>query len=688
MSSNRRADIQGLRALAVLSVVAFHVRPAWLPGGFAGVDVFFVISGYLITSGLLRDAHAGRVRLTAFWGRRIRRLMPAATLVITVTLLASAVVLPVALRAEYARQATASALSMENWLLAANSVSYLHATALPSPFQHFWSLSVEEQFYVVWPLAVALVAFAAVRLRRSPAFTLGAVAVTLGAASLVYSVASSASSPDIAYFSTFTRAWELLIGASLAVFLPGRHLSVPVARWVFAVGFVLIGASVFVLDSTMAFPGWVAIFPTVGAACMLAAGATPFTSRVRNVFEWSPVTYVGDISYSLYLWHWPLIVLVCAALGTTTVPRLAVVPVVAVAVVGAALTKRFVEDPFLRVGRQRHALPARTRTISRHPFVLGAALLGITAVGVVAVKALPVQTPAYVAAPQLYVGARVLAPDAAPPAADAPPAPTLADLQTIERQLVEPCLTPAVKDTVLSCEGGDPDGTKTILLAGDSHAAMWLPVFEELGKKYGWRIVVSTKQSCPLIALAPDEDLNGPMYPGCRKWNEQIRHFIATLAPDLVLTSGAYYSYADAKPTGAVSYDKFQGRAYERQYAFIQDLGIPVVAVREVPYFPGFSAPDCLSLAGATPDGCSAQMTAARDVLESRITYAVEQGSDIPLIDVTPQICPDDCRAVIGNVVTYRDDNHLTPMFAESLSWVFERDLRESHPKLFPAGSA
>ncbi|WP_456844329.1 acyltransferase family protein [Cellulomonas sp. P5_C6] len=694
MATTRRADIQGLRALAVLAVVAFHVRPAWFPGGFAGVDVFFVISGYLITSALLRGARTGRVGLAAFWGRRIRRLMPAATVVIVATLLASAVVMPMALRPELTRQAVASALSMENWLLAANSVSYLHATALPSPFQHFWSLSVEEQFYVVWPLVVAGAALAAVRLRRSPTAVIGGAAVVLAGASLAWSVAVSQSQGDVAYFSTATRAWELLVGGLLAVWLPRRQLRPAVARPAFAVGLVLVVASIAALDNTMAFPGWVALLPTTGAALLIGAGATAFTSLPRRLMEWRPVTYVGDISYSLYLWHWPIVVLVCAALGTATVPRLAVVPVVAASVLLAALSKRYVEDRFLRVGPRHAARAGAVAAVRRSSYALGGSLLAATALTVAVVVALPEPAPATPAAGAVtasgsaYAGARVLDPQfhaATPPDPSLPPAPTLLELQTTEPQLRDPCLTHATNDAVTTCTGGVADGTRTVLLAGDSHTTMWLPAFEELGQRYGWHIVVAGKQSCPLATLDEHEDPDGPIYGGCRAWNTQIRDVIRDLHPDLVVTSARFYPYPHGDAEGPVSYDRESGLQYATQYRFIEGLGIPVAAVTEVPYFPGFSAPDCLSRAGATVADCTEQMNAARATPPSRIDFAAKADPKVTLIDVTEQICPDRCDAVIGNVVTYRDDNHLTPLFAGSLAWVFERDLRASHPDLFAA---
>jgi len=274
-----RPDIQGLRAIAVAMVVLYHLWPSLLPGGFAGVDVFFVISGYLITGHLWRGfAATGRLSLADFWGRRARRLIPAAALVLAVTWIASWIILPASRLADTAQQILASALYFQNWQLARDSVDYLKSDAAASPIQHFWSLSVEEQFYLVWPLLFLLAAlltlkFGPARRERARGAAAGFLTAALVAGSLAYSVWYTRQDPSAAYFVTTTRMWELGAGGLLAL-APAR-ISQVLGRqgWLGWSGLVLVVASAFTLRGTMPFPGALALLPVGGAVALIAGGS-------------------------------------------------------------------------------------------------------------------------------------------------------------------------------------------------------------------------------------------------------------------------------------------------------------------------------------------------------------------------------------------------------------------------------
>src|SRR6516164_2535845 len=362
-----RADIQGLRAIAVAMVVIYHLYPSLLPGGFVGVDVFFVISGYLITRHLWRGyQRTGKIALLDFWGRRARRLVPAAALVLTVTWLASRLVLPATRLADTADEVRASALYFQNWLLAHNAVDYLKSNDAASPLQHFWSLSVEEQFYLLWPwLFLAAVVLVRLRVRRAgrhraPGVTAGravvaglAVALVLG--SLAYSVYDTRTDPAAAYFVTTTRIWELGLGGLLAL-LPERF-GRPLGRqgWLGWAGLAAVAASPFLLHGTSAFPGAIALLPVVGTVALIAGGSAAARYGPARFTSVRPMVFLGGISYSLYLWHWPLIVLWSSyrghKIGLYAGPALAVA-----AVVLSWLTKVWVED------KVRLARP-----LARHP---------------------------------------------------------------------------------------------------------------------------------------------------------------------------------------------------------------------------------------------------------------------------------------------------------------------------------
>src|SRR3954469_8693972 len=307
-----RPDVQALRALAVTGVVAYHVWPWAMRGGFVGVDVFFVISGFLITRHLADELdRTGRVRLGRFWARRIRRILPAAFVVLVACLVLVIAVLPAMAWQENLQEIRASALYVENWLLAGNAVDYLGAENSPSLVQHYWSLSMEEQFYLCWPLLLLLATplTAAMRLRR-PRFALICLLATTGVASFVVCVLWTRADQPVAFFATPARAWEFaaggLVGVLTATSVRG---SVPVARSVLAwAGWVVVVSSLFMISASSAFPGAVALVPVAGAALILAAGEAGAAWAPDRAVSWRPLQWLGDHSYAVYLWHWPLLV--------------------------------------------------------------------------------------------------------------------------------------------------------------------------------------------------------------------------------------------------------------------------------------------------------------------------------------------------------------------------------------------
>ncbi|MFX0538165.1 acyltransferase family protein [Ornithinimicrobium sp. Y1847] len=364
-----RKDIQALRAVAVLAVVLWHAEvPGW-GGGFVGVDVFLVVSGFLMTRILVRDLEErGRPRLGRFFVRRARRLLPAAGLVLAVTAVLTWALLPVTIWRSTGWDILASIAYVSNWRFAWTSTDYLAAESLPSPVQHYWSLSVEEQFYLVLPL-VLLVVGLVIRggsARRRALAVAGMALALLGIPSLIASVASAFGDPDGSqYFWTTLRLWELALGgvvALLVMVVPVR-MSPGWLRWsAFGIGSAAIVGAIVLTPTTMAFPGWVALIPTLGTALVLWADADELGVAGSPLAAW-PVQRLGDISYSLYLWHWPLLVV---ALVRWPESRLAIVAAVALAVVLAALTWSQVEER-VRAGRTRgrHARSAAPRLRAR-----------------------------------------------------------------------------------------------------------------------------------------------------------------------------------------------------------------------------------------------------------------------------------------------------------------------------------
>ncbi|MFC6344189.1 acyltransferase family protein, partial [Nocardioides hankookensis] len=375
--TSKRTDIQGLRAIAVALVVVYHLAPTTLTGGFVGVDVFFVVSGFLITSHLLLRRPSRPRHLLEFWGRRIRRLLPASLLVLLLTLVATRLVAPVTQWDVTARQSAAAATYWVNWLLASDSVDYLAAAAAPSPVQHFWSLSVEEQFYLGWPVLVLLLGQLAVITRVAGSLPRLRLLVLAGlglvvALSLAWSVHLTDTDPARAYFVTTTRIWELGLGGLVAGFVvlrepPGRRLPPPVAAGAAWLGVAAIVTSGVAYSGATPFPGWQALVPVGGTALVLGAAAGTQIWSPGRILALPPLQWLGDISYSVYLWHWPLIVLVPGVSGDH-LGALDKTAIVVATLVLAALTKRYVEDAF--------RTPAWSRRLAR-TYVLGAAAMAV-----------------------------------------------------------------------------------------------------------------------------------------------------------------------------------------------------------------------------------------------------------------------------------------------------------------------
>ena len=691
--SDVRTDIQGLRALAVSLVLVYHLFPGRLTGGFTGVDVFFVISGFLITSHLL--AHPPRTGrdLVTFWSRRVRRLLPASLLVLASTLVVSRLVAPETQWQNTARQAGAACLYVVNWVLASDSVDYLAADNAPSPVQHFWSLSVEEQFYFVWPILIlALVAFA-YRRRWSPARSARLVLAglaALGAASLAYSVHATATNPPSAYFVTPTRMWELALGGVLALWLSRRALGrdraseavgLPApARGLLAwAGLALIAWTALTYTARTPFPGWQALVPVLGAAAVIAANpaagdpVSPGALLARR-----PVQWLGDVSYSVYLWHWPMIVLVPFVSGGH-LGLLDKAAIVLVTLVLAALTKAFVEDRF-RTARWGRPL--------WKPFALGAAgmavVLGLVGLQYVEVDHVEAQAKAQlaraVAGDQPCFGAAALDPGSGCEAltrdGTVVPAPAQAALDKSDAYTdvsgTKDCWSSAPSFPTVTCTRGNPHGRVTVALVGNSHAGEWLPTLEEIAKQRGWRITTYLASRCAM-ATTPQNFATAAQADACQSWVRRTSRRVAQAHPDLVVMANRM-SFSAAGKSMDQSFDAYRAGYVDVLHTWT-DAGIPVLGIRDTPA-PGASIPDCVA---AQPDRLAACAgTRAEWLPREPLTAAARsfRPGQVRVADLTDHICqPSVCPAVVGRVVVYFDGSHLTATYARTLAPYLEDSL-------------
>jgi peptidoglycan/LPS O-acetylase OafA/YrhL len=672
--TDRRPEIQALRALAVALVVAFHVWPDAVPGGFVGVDVFFVISGFLITGGLVREARAGRLRLGAFWARRARRLLPAALLVLGVCTAATIAFLPRTAWEGTLTEVGASALYLQNWQLAHDAVDYLAAAEAPSLVQHFWSLSVEEQFYLAWPLLV----LGAAAVRRP--WALPAVLGLVTAASLAWSALRTSGDPA-AYFQTPARAWEFGAGGLLALAGARAPRRRGVAAALQLAGLAAIGLAAGLYGAGTTFPGLAALLPVAGALAVIAAGAP------LRVLAVAPLQRLGDLSYATYLWHWPLLLLVPHTVGGEgTLP--VQVGVVGATLALAALTAWAVEDPI------RHAPPLR-----RAP-------AGPTLAAAAAATALLV-VPLAVARSDLRADARAEQARAERLATAGPacfgaatrdprrpcenpqlsrivaPSPLAARLEPNA-----PCRDVRREGTITACHFGvaEDEARATVALVGDSHAAHWRPALERVALQEGWHGISLTRTSCPFSfaeKVIPGRDAQAR----CRAWTQELPRWLAA-RPEVGTV------FVGASATGEV----LAGRGTSQREAKVEGYraawrSLPpsigrLIVLRDTPRVTaevGACVEDAVERGAArVGEACAVPRTAA--VRPDPQVLAADGFRRVPLLlgrtrfarvavlDLNEAVCDRRrCLPVVGGALVFKDGHHMTRAFATTLGPLLAR---------------
>lgn len=658
-----RLDIQGLRAIAVTMVLVYHLWPNALPGGYTGVDVFFVISGYLITSLLLRELDAtGRINLPQFYVRRARRLLPAALMTLLAIVVATAVLLPVTQRESVAREVMAAALYFENWWLAAQAVDYLAMGEAPSPVQHFWSLSVEEQYYFVWPAALAGLYLLVRGLVGREAFRRGFMLFTalVILASLAYSIYSGLAGSTGSYFSSFTRIWQLAIGGLVAA-MPAAEAKTG-RSYLLAAGLAGILAAGLLLDSDTAYPGYAALLPTLATALAIFAGREYASSIATRWLGARPVDYLGDISYSLYLWHWPVIVFAKAWSGVDSLGLWGGLAALAISLALAALSKRYLEDVFRKSGGAPR--PAWKALV---PAALGSlACVGI-GWGLVLATAGNGQPATMVANSAEYPGAAAMLKNGGLEIKDVPFLPALVNVNgDVASAYAERCIPNISGVDVQTCEYGNPDASVRIAVVGDSHAVHWFPAFQELARRLDIRIVGIAKNACMTSGLPVyNGALNRP-YTECNTWTRNVIDYIKRHDFDYIVLSQSPGHYVDGrKDEGKIANARLIAAGMQKVWSELDGTNSKIVVFRSTPWQPT-EVRDCV--AGKTPpyDGCTATPgEALYDDAMSRLARL----KGYPLIDFTDLFCTDtDCPAVIGNVFVYRDSHHITATYMRTLA--------------------
>ena len=661
-----RPDIEGLRAVAVLLIVLYHAGLPGLAGGYVGVDVFFVISGFLITSLLARELDdTGRLDLAQFYARRVRRILPAAFLVLGATIVGCVVFLsPVGFWRATPGIASAAAY-VPNLLFAFTRIDYFHPAQI-SPVIHYWSLGVEEQFYVVWPAFLWL----AHRFAAGSRSRLTWIVLALVVGSLALSVVGTGPYPALSFYLLPTRAWEL--GAGALVALAGgraRDLPLSAANAAGAIGIAMIVACAVVLHESTPFPGTAALMPVLGTVLVIAAGAGRLRTWAAIGLGWSPMRYVGRISYSLYLWHWPLLVFAAIALATLPGPVQATLAVVASFVLAGA-TYRWVEDP-LRRGQLIGRRPSRNLATA----LIASVLIAVVALGAGRLEVAPFrQSVEVVAVPpgvDPFIG---LIPAAGPTPDGALPADLIPPLLHLQRGNVantpnaDGCSLLTGQTVNGPCTYGDPASTTTVVLFGDSHLGQWWPAIERIMAARDWRVLFLVKTSCVYEDVTTTSD-TGPRA-NCDVWRSNVLERIAREQPDLVILAA---NHRHPPLVDGVVLDGSGGWAAlaagaGRTIARLQEGGARVAVLGDTPQIP-YDPAECLSAHADHVLRCAVPRDQAIEPGWIDLERAAADSHGATFVDVDAWICPSDpCPLVIGRYAVFADTNHITRPFAQGLT--------------------
>jgi len=654
-----RTDLDGLRGVAIALVVVFHI---WMGRVSGGVDVFLVLAGFFFTASLLRRAESGNgisVRETA--ARLARRLLPALVLVLAVVALVAVLTKPYTQWTGLASQTLASLLYYQNWYLAFSWSDYLAADPSVSPLQHLWSMSLQGQFYLAALLGIAALVWLCRAVGR-PAATRPVVAFVLAvltAASFVHAMRGVELHQGWNYYDSFARAWELLAGALVAVVLPALSPHRVVRVLLALAGATLVLACGWIVDGSSTFPGPAALIPVGATIALILAGQNLSTEQLplpNRLLASGAAVKLGEMAYALYLWHWPLLIFVLAHLGDAQISLRAGLMVLAVSLVLAYLTHRFVEEPLRAPATDR---APRVEMGRRVLLALGVTVLALTVTSQVVSSVSP-PLPVHELDSTRYPGAEALVGGAHTPRADMRPtvfeAPADSAYPTRDG-----CIADWDTREVITCSYGDASAERTIAVVGNSHSEHWVPALDLLGREYGVRIAVYLKMGCPLT-VAAETSYKGQSIPDCRDWSLEVIDRLGVDRPDWVFTTGT-------RPRDLIGDETPED--YLQVWSKLSEHGLNVLAMRDTPWLRRdgvrYRAIDCLAENGDRL-GCGIRRGDAFDPVNPADEAAASFPNVFPL-DLTDAVCEVDiCPVVEGNVLVYHDEHHLTASYSRSMA--------------------
>ena len=609
--NTRIPQIQVLRAIAALLVLIYHAH--LVPGGYIGVDIFYVISGFLITGLLLKELeNKGALNLAAFYARRFKRLLPSSFLVLLSTALVGWLLLPKSMRHDFARDVIAAATYISNFLFALWKNDYQNLSATPSPFIHYWSLAVEEQFYLFWPIAIATF------------YKLGGRALVVRGISVIalisftFSLWLTAKSPIWSFYILPTRAWELALGA-LLVFIPKKVFHYRQLGFI-AVALLIYGVMKF--DEVTAFPGYAALLPVISTG-LLIGSAEHWPPFLTTLAKSKLVLYLGEISYPLYLWHWPALVIPSIYWAR---PLSAVEKIFALGITFllSVASYHFIEQPI----RNRSLATKRIFSLSALSTLISCSLAGLIFLSYSNTVS--------------FGGSTTY---------------SLDEIRIKPKNDLDGCHIHVGETVNPVCEYGDTSSKKVIVLYGDSHAAQWLPALDIIGKDRHFKIISLTKSACPSAEVKKEVSAQYKVA-DCQLYRDKTIKRIASINPIAVIATGMQPLTA---PYSKVSSQSWWLAGERKLYQRIKDYTEFSIYLSDTP-LPHRNIPDCLvAKKGALCDD------------STRISPEVASG--LIAINPTPWLCSTACNAIIDGIVTYRDDSHISVAMSEHLAGRLESEL-------------
>lgn len=647
-----RTDIQALRAIAVVAVIIAHSKIG-LAGGFVGVDIFFVISGFLITLNILKEiTSTGTVSLSNFYAKRFLRILPAAFFTIFITFLISLFLLsPVQLLTNL-YDGLFSIFSLLNFRLAINSTNYFANTEAISPFQHFWSLCIEEQFYLLWP-ALILFCTKLFSKKYSIKSTLNIILILIILLSLCASYFVTQVSPSWAYFGLHTRAWELAIGCFIAVNI-GMFEKIPLltSKILSLIGVVFLFLSFYFINEDTTFPGLWALIPTLGTAIIIISGANFHDSIIQKIFAFRPFQFVGNISYSLYLVHWPIFVAMFYIYGKSlSIAEVLIGIIFSFAM--AIFSYYFIENPFRTSSFFKNNIK-KTFKFSLITISLITILFSLTINATNKSKIIPLNyqiddietldKKIKIAVTQNTI-----------------PVDLQSKLSQIGDDKYPGCFseraTPVIEEEMV-CNLGDTNSAKVVVMIGDSHAWQWTKAWSNIAALHNFKLITFTKSSCPMQDIQKN-------YTACVSWKEMVFDRISQLKPSIIIAGGMTYS--ESTPEN-----------YQTYINKIKQLSSRVIVIQDTPY-PTLNVPECLAKNLNNIQNCSFERKKAYFASAQRDQDKdIATKSGLRVIDPFDWFCSEKiCPPIIDNNFVYFDVNHISTAYANYITKLLDEKVKD-----------